>query len=359
MEYMQPDSEFMKDFITPKVGANGGGPILNANANLMPTVADEYRDISNTLDYRTNNGLGNSRVARKSDSLGGQTVDGFHGPANPSKMFGRNSKSYDLNYKRDEMTDRARSSFKKMGFKPNEVPQFAAYKPWDWNNTTALGISGTKSIGNPNQYNRNYGVPDADAVARRIYQPAPSRQTKMLSTDVEDAALRPQQTLMHPMKVVTEDRQRMKLQHIPRNTDVIESVLYENIMPRGMGSAHEAMRVYSDVGVLRQPIGTNDTGGTAVNGRWENPNSSVNPLHDMTTEDLLTMHKDDFRYVQGKNPVFEEEEYRRNEEELMGQTSSDVFHLQPKTGFNNGQFPHNASTINGPLAVYPDVGREI
>ena len=223
----------------------------------------------------------------------------------------------------------------------------------------ALGISGAKTIGNPNQYNRNYGLPDADAAARRLYQPAPSRQTKMLSTDMEDAALRPQQTLMHPMTVVTEDRQRMKLQHIPRNTDVIESVIYENIMPRGMGSRVTAPRIYNDTGVLREPIGTNDTGSRAIDGRWENPHSNVNPLHDQSMQDLLTMAKDDFRYVQGKNAEFEEKEYENGEIQLGMQHSSDTWSIQPMAGTKPGEFPHDASTINGPLAMVPEAGRQI
>ena len=360
MEYMDPSSQFMENFMTPNTGANGGGPILNANANLLPTRADEYRDLANTLDYRMNNGLGVSSNYRKPDSLGGQTVDGFQGMPYPSKMFGRNSVSYDLNYKRDEMRERASAGLKKMGFRPNEVPQFADYMPWEWNNTTALGISGAQTIGNPNQYNRNYPIPDADAVARRMYQPAPSRQTQMLSTDVEEAALRPQQTLMHPMKVVTEDRQRMKLQRIPRNSDVIEAVLYENIEPRGMGNKVEAPRVWSDVSVLREAVGTNDTGSRAVNGRWENPHSNVNPLHDTTTEDLLIMAKDDFRYVQGKDPEFENKEYGMGELELRSQHVLDTFDLQPKSGLAKPRdFPHDASTINGPLRVVPEAGREI
>ncbi len=349
MEYLDANSEFMKNFMTPNVGANGGGPILNANANLLPTRADEYRDISNTLDYRMNNGLGVSTNYRKPDSLGGQTRDGFQGMPYPSKMFGRDSKSYDLNYKRDELTERAKATFKKMGYKPNEVPQFADYMPWDWYNTTALGISGAQTIGNPNQYNRNYPLPDADAAARRLYQPTPSRQTQMLNTDVEEAALRPQRTLMHPMKVVTEDRQRMKLQRIPRNTDVIESVLYENIVPRGAGNKVEAPKIWADAGVLREPVGTNDTGSRAVNGRWENPHSNVNPLHDVTTEDLLTQAKDDVRYVQGKRPEFEEGQYQAGEMLLMSQHVTDTFNLDPRKGNAPGEYPHNASSINGPL----------
>jgi hypothetical protein len=266
-------------------------------------------------------------------------------------MFGRNSKSYDLNYLRDEMTARSAMNFKKMGFKPNEVPTQAEYFPWEWNDNQALGIGGVP-IGNPNQYNRNGVVPDADAVARRLYQPTPSRMTKMLTTDVEVAAIRPNKTLLHPMTVVSEDLQRQKLQRPSRNADVIESVTYENIMPRGMGMVgKEAPRVYSDTDVLRKPIGTNDTGGRDVDGRWENGHSNVNPLISTSLEDLLTLHKDDFKYVQGKDPGFEEDEFKRGEKLLLSQRVPDYNHVDPTAG----EYVHDAGGLNVPYAMLPNV----
>ncbi len=356
LDYLQSDSEFLKNFKTPYTGANGSGPILNANANLIPTRTDNYRDISSTLDYKLGNGLGVSTAYRKQDSMAGQTKEGFQGMAKPSKMFGRDSRSYDLNYRRDDMLDRARMSFKKMGFRPNEVPDQADYMPWQWNDNQALGIGGGP-IGNPNQYNRNYTVPDADAVARRLYQPAPSRITQMMTTDVEEAALRPNSTLMNPITVVSNDRQREKLQRIPRNADVIESVLYHNIVPRSMGPGRnvEAPRVYSDANVLRRPVGTNDTGGRDVDGRWENGYSSVNPLLDSSLEDYLTMHKSDFKYVQGKEELTETQEFVQNQEKLLNQNVQDYNHIDPKMGL----YPHNQSTINTPLVHPKGVGTQI
>lgn len=318
------DIEFLNSFRTPMTGINGHGPILNANANLLPTRSDTFRDITSTLDYRMNDGLGVSRPYRKPDSQGGQTVDGFHGLAYPSKLFGRTGKSYDLNLVRDDLMNRARNPLKILGSRPNEVPEFADYMPWQWNDLDALGIGGAP-IGNSNQYNRNYSLPDADQAARRLYQPAPSRVSKMLSTDTEMASLRPQQTLMHPLKVVSEDRQRMKLQRIPKNADVVEAVIYENIEPRGMGAKNEAVKVWGDATVLRQPVGSNDTGDKSVLGRWEAPDSTNNhPLLAMDMEDRERRAKFDVYGVQGKDPDFEYRQYLANEKKLGAQMSSDV-----------------------------------
>lgn len=317
------DIEFLNSFRTPMTGVNGHGPILNANANLLPTRSDTFRDISSTLDYRMNDGLGVSKAYRKPDSQGGQTVDGFQGLAYPSKLFGRTSRGYDLNLVRDDLMNRARNPLKVLGSKPNEVPEYADYFPWQWNDLQALGIGGSP-INNPNQYNRNYSLPDADQAARRLYQPAPSRVTKMLSTDTEEASLRPQQTLMHPLKVVTEDRQRMKLQRIPKNADVIEAVLYENIEPRGMGSKIEGVKVWGDADVLRQPIGSNETGDKSVLGRWEAPDSTNNrPLEAMDMEDRERAAKYYVSGVQGKDPEFEYKQFVANERKLYAQTASD------------------------------------
>lgn len=355
MDYLDSESAFMQNFKTPSTGANGSGPILNANANLLPTRADQYRDISDRLDFRLGNGLGIARPYRHNDSLGGSTGEGFYGWANPSKMFGRDSKTYDLNYKREEMIERAQASFKKMGFKPNEVPIGGDLMPWEWNDLQALGIGGN-SIGNPNQYNRNYSLPDADAVVRRLYQPPPSKVTKMIQTDVETQALRPNRTLLHPLKVVTEDRQRMKLQRPSRNADVVESVIYENIFPRGMGSSHGAPKIWADPDVLRQPVGTNDTGDRSCDGIWKNGYAfEGGPLLDATLEDLLVMHKNSFHQVQGKDPTKEQEQFRKAEIDLLKQEVPDYNHINP----TEAEFPRNASGLNTPLRLPKGVGGEI
>jgi hypothetical protein len=266
-------------------------------------------------------------------------------------MFGRNSVTPDLNYQRDSMTERARSSFKKLGFKPDQQPNDAYFQPWQWNNLNALGIGGGDA--NSNQYNRNYSLPDADMAARRLYQPAPSRMTKMLSTDVEVAGLTPQRTLMHPLKVVSEDRQRMKLQRIPRNADVIESVVYENIMPRGMGSKVGAPKSWSSADVLRFPIGTNETGDPTVFGRWNAGLSE--PLQDVQNEDRMRVANNDFRAVQGKQPETEEEEFEAAEAWLASQRAPDPTNITVKPG----EYPWKRSNVSQPLYMPKNVGRVI
>lgn len=344
---------FMQNFRTPYTGVNGSGPILNANANLLPTKDDSFRDISGSLDYRLNNGMGVSRSHRKNDSIGGNTESGMHGYAHPSKMFGRDSRTPDLNYVREEMDERARAGFKKMGFKPNETPQSADYFPWQWNDLKALGIGGP--AGHDGQYNRNYPVPDADAVARRTYEPAPSRKTKMLSVDTETEAYIPSRTLLHPMKVVSEDRQRMKLQRIPKNTDVAEHVVYENIAPRGMGSARTtAPRVYGDTDVLRQPIGTNDTASRAVHDRWNNGYSSANPLLETSLEDRLKAQRDTYYNIEGKNLDNELQEYEAGKQFMAKQSVFDPHGIEP----NRNEFPRGQSGLNGPLYLPASAGSE-
>lgn len=315
------DLEFTNNFRTPTTGINGGGPIMNANANLLPTRSDTFRDISSTHDYRMNNGLGVSKAYRKPDSQGGQTVDGFHGRANPTKLFGRTSRGFDLNLNRDDHMNRARMALPTMGSKANEVPQGANYFPWQWNDHVAMGEAPKN---NPNQYNRNYGLPDADQAARRLYQPAPSRLSKMLNTDTEDASLRPQQTAMHPMKVVTEDRTRMALQRISKNADVMEAVTFENIAPRGMSNKTGTYKVWADASALRQPVGSNDTGDKSVHGRWQAPSSvGTEPLHAMHMEDRLQAAKHMYHYVDGKEPHLEERHFMERELALSRQTARD------------------------------------
>lgn len=324
-QYMQEDSAFLENFETPFTGASGGGPILNPDANLMPTRADEYRDIANTLDYRLGDGLGVARFARRNDSVGGNTQDGMYGASEPSKMFGRDSRTPDLNYERENMLDRARAGFKKMGFKNAEAPPEAHFQPWQWNDLAALGIGG--SAENPNQYNRNYAPPDADAVARRSYQPAPSRLSKMLATDMEVAALRPQRTLLDPLKVVSEDRTRMALTRIPRNADVAEAVLYENIVPRGFSSRVEAPRAYAEADALRRPVGTNETADRSVLGRWNVGLSE--PLQDVQNEDRARAARFDFVGVRGYNPSAELRQFDAAREKLDAQAVADPSRVRP------------------------------
>jgi hypothetical protein len=241
-------------------------------------------------------------------------------------------------------------AFKKMGFKPDEVPLGGAMKPWQWNDIQALG-EGTHG----NQYNRNYPLPDADAVHRRLYEPAPSRRTQMLIADVETQALRQNRTLLHPLKVVTEDRQREKDQRIPRNTDVTEAVIYENIHPRGMGSKVEAPRIWSDPSVLRQPVGTNDTASRAVFDRWSNPSNPTDPLAISTLEDRLTTFKDDIKYVRGQDMDLEMKGFRASEDRLRKQFVQDPNQINPRTG----EFGNMGQSLNGPLRAVPSAGRVI
>lgn len=352
MDMLASDSQFLGNFATAFTGANGGGPILNADANLMPTRADQYRDISNSLDHRLGNGLSVARPFRKNDSMGGSTSDGFYGPVGPTKMFGRDSHTPDLNYEREQSLERARAGFKKLGFRPDEQPQGANFQPWNWNDLQALGVGGTEE--SPNQYNRNYTLPDADAVARRMYQPAPSRTTKMLSIDTEEASLMPQRTLLDPLKVVTEDRQREKLQRIPRNTDVIESVTYENIMPRGMGSRVDAPRVWGDADVLRQVVGTNETADRSVYGRWNAGYSQ--PLQAVQNEDKLRVAEHDFSAVRGKQtPSDAAQQLLRGEARLRAQTVPDPTNVAVR----RGDFPWNRDGPSGALYRPRDAGRVI
>lgn len=300
----EANEAFLKNFSTPFTGIAGGRPILNANANLLPTISDQHRDNASTVDFRLGNGLGVAKPYRKPDSLLGTAevdAEGFYGRAAPTKMFGRDMKSYDLNFVREELNERARAGLKKMGFRDAETPEFANYREWEWNNLDAFG-SGGAPINNPNQYNRNYPMPDADLAARRLYEPAPSRKTKMMAiTNMEEAAMRPNRAMYDPIKVVSEDRQRMMLQKIPRNTDVVEAVQYESqSVPRGMQSTVDAPRVYGDVDSLRQPVGTNDTGSRAVFDRWLNPYSE-NPLIASEMEDKLVRMRHQIKYVEGKS----------------------------------------------------------
>lgn len=346
-----PSPAFLESFTSAQsTGANGSGPILNANAVLLPTRADQYRDTSSFNDFKLGNGIGVARSFRKPDSMGGQTDGGFQGLPYPNKMFGRSSVQHDQNWNRDDNQERANMALKKMGTKPNEVPTGADYKPWDWNNLQAMGIGS-----HGNQYNRNYGLPDADAVARRMYEPTPSRKTKLIVTDVEEAALRPNRTAMHPMAVVSQDRQRQKEQRIPKNADVAESVIYENIMPRGMSAPNgqEAVKVWADPSVLRIPVGNNETGDRSYLGIWRNGHDVVGGATSASTmDDLLQLYKDDQEFVRGKPLPREMREFRDSEKYLNTREVADPNEIQPQ----HGEYPHGQSGISTPLKAYPSAG---
>lgn len=349
---VEPTAEFLSNFTQAQfTGANGAGPILNANAILLPNRMDNYRDTSNSNDFRLGNGLGVSRAFRKPDSMAGHGPDGFYGRVYPNVNFGRVQRSHDLNWRRDDMYDRARMGFKKMGYKPNEKPYGAYFQPWQWNDLQALGIGS-----HGNQYNRNTPLPDADAVARRLYEPTPSRKTKMLHTDVEEQALRENLTRLHPVTVVSRDMQRMKHQRIPRNTDVRESVIYENIIPRGMGPPNDvaAPKVWADTSVLRIPIGTNETGDRTVLGRWGNQDAKAvgDPMAASSNEDRLLLRRSDLRSVRGKDLDREVREFVTSNRYLNSRPVADPNYIAPQPG----EYPHGTmQDINTPLRDYSDV----
>ena len=147
-----PDSEasaaFLSNFSTAQyTGSNGNGPILNANAVLMPSTAENYWDNSTANDYRLGNGIGVSRPFSRPDSIGGQTETGMKGNPYPDKMFGRSTKSQDQNLNRLDHRERAQMNLKKMGYKPNEVPLGSHLQPWQWLNHTALGVGSAMQNG--------------------------------------------------------------------------------------------------------------------------------------------------------------------------------------------------------------------
>lgn len=355
----EPGVSFLSNFSTAQyTGSNGNGPILNANAVLMPSVAANYHDNSTANDFRLGNGLGISRPFGRPDSMGGQVEGGQQGNPYPNKMFGRSTTSHDMNTNRLDHRERAQMNLKKMGYKPEEVPLGAHLQPWQWNNNTALGIGSAMQNGQQgSQYNRNYGLPDADAAARRLYQPAPSRVTQMLAIDVEDVQMRPSRTLLHPMKVVSEDRQRDKYMRIPRNADVHESVIYENIVPRGWGPGHgqSAPRIYGRSDVLKQPVGSNETGDRSIHGIWKNASHSTDPLAVSTLEDRLQLFRDFEKNVNGRDIDREMHEYSKANIRLDNQSVYDPNTIRPL----RSEFPFGNSTPNGPLQVYQSAGRVI
>jgi hypothetical protein len=346
-EHTEPSPAFLRAFTTANhTGANGSGPILNANAVLIPTRADHYRDTSSFNDFKLGNGVGVARPYRKPDSMGGNTANGFYGLPVPNRNFGRSTVSHDRAWARDSDTARARMAFRIMGSKDGFKPPGTDFKEYDWNNQVAMGHTGASQ----HQYNRNTPMPDADAVARRLYEPTPSRKTKMIATDVEAAAYRPQRTAMEPMKVFSEDRTREMYMRIPRNTDVLEREQFKHMYPRAMGppNGREAVKVWARNDTTRQPIGTNETGDRSIFGVWKNPGEYVGMArHPETMEDRLQLRKDHTKYVLGQNVDLEMQQFRAGEEMLDQQMVEDPMHIQPA----QGEFPHNQSHTNTPLVA--------
>ncbi len=354
--FLDAESAFMQNFVTPFTGTDVDG-IMNPDISALPTIDDSYRDISNSNDFRLGTGLGVSRAFRKPDSMLAHEGDSpMFGAIQPNKNFGRSSVSQDLNNLRVDHTERAAMSFKKLGYKNAEQPDQAYYQPYEWNPQPGGPSRVEAATGDGNQrgssaysafVRSHHPTMDADQFARRSYQPAPSRLTKMLGVDVEQQGLMQQRTLLDPLTYVTNDRQREKFQNISRNTDVTEAVIYENIMPRGMAPPMgiQAPQVYSEYDVLRQPIGTNDTGSRAVFDRLTNPYS--NQGHEMlaeTLEDNLVRYKADYEFVQGKNLRAEIEDFMAGERAFAAQTTRDQI-LRPEFGNYTGRM----DGISGPV----------
>lgn len=345
LEDYEPGEEFLAAFQAANItgiSTLGSGSVMNSNITLLPTRSDPYRDSSVFNDFRLGNGLGVSRPYRRPDSQPGSAPGGMYGRTGATKMFGRDAVTPDLNFRRDDLMERARMGLKKLGFKDGEVPQGAGFKEYVWNNPQDYG-TGTHT----HQYNRNYLLPDADAVARRLYEPTPSRKTKMLGTDTEVASLLPQRTLVHPMKYVTEDMQRSKMQRVPRNVDVAEAVVYENIMPRGMGGAIKGTYVWGRTDGHRVPVGSNDTGDRSVFGRWNNPHDLTGggAMHATSMQDRLQMQNDAQKYIRGHDIDAELDGFHFAESQMDMQAVEDPFMVYPQ----EGEFPRAQSGPNRPL----------
>lgn len=352
LNYLDSDSPYMKNFNTPFTGINNNdksNSIMNANATIVPTRDDSYRDSSSFHDYRLGHGIGISKAFKKSDSLLAHSgINPIMGRIVPNKNFGRSDKTVDLNNARNVHTERAILTTPFLGTKSNENPEHSYVQPWNWNDRTNKDGSAYQS-----SVRSHHPVPDADAIHRRIYQPAPSRLTKMLSTTTELESMMPQKTLMHPMKYVTEDRQRMKHQRPSKNHDVTEAVIYENIHPRGMKAIVEAPRIYGESSVLRQPVGSSDTGDKSVFDRFNTPHDTTGggALLSETNEDRMLTAKTDFKYVRGYNLKREVEDFVKGNEYLDDQYNSNS--NVKRSMLEGGQFPLDQS-FNGPINLAPN-----
>jgi hypothetical protein len=107
-------------------------------------------------------------------------------------------------------------------------------------------------------------------------------------------------------------------------------VTYEKIMPRGMKSHVNAVKVWADADVLKQPRGTNDTGDRSVLGIWKSGVSHA--LVAATLEDPLIAQKEMQRQVRGQDLEKEINEFRAGEIALMRQKVQDPFSIQPGEG---------------------------
>jgi len=330
-ENVEPTPSFLKPFEAKGQQfptGFGTSPIMNPFAVVMPTRSDRFYDASSFHDHRLGNGLGVSRPFRKPDSLLGTHANGLNGPPMPTKNFGRSTRSHDQMWNRVKNQERANNMLAQMGSKAGEAPQGSLLRPWQWNDVQALGT------GQPgHQYNRHYGVPDASATHRRLYEPTPSKRTKMIPTDMEIAALRPSRTAMHPLKVLSEDQQRAAYLRIGRNTDVAEAVTYENIHPRGMGppNGQNAVPVYADPGQLRQPVGNGETGDRSLLGRWGMPGDTTKggAMHAATNEDAAILFRDHTRYVLGHDVDEEVRQFHAGNAYLNSQTAADPAGVTP------------------------------
>ncbi len=252
------------------------GLLFNDNANLAPTYDDSWRDIASSHDYRMPNGLGISRSFARPDS---QLRTEWFGEVQPTKNFGRDSKTVDQVDLYASNRERADMQFRILGSKPHRKPAGTDLREYEYN--VPVGYGGDERGGNTgvnhSNYNRLTPVPDADAVYRRLYQPAPSRLTKMLGADTELLGLMPQRTVMDPVSVVDNDMTRHQIRAVPRNVDVREAVRVgsaEGDAPRGMSypNGGSAVHIWSSTEGSRVPIGSDDTGDKSVFGALQAPN---------------------------------------------------------------------------------------
>ncbi len=235
--------------------------------NAVPTSDYSWHDNTSANDYRMPGGLGYSRTMSREDSMPHEV---WHGTTMPNKNPGRNSKSVDLD--RGALQDRANHMFRKLGSKPHMNPPGTNIQRWDYDVQEQQHPEGSPFY---HQHNRNNTLPpDADSVYRRLYQPPPSRLTKMLSTDVEEQGLRPNRTLMSATAMLNNDMSRRQLYAVPKNADVRESVMSGWAVgdaPRGLSRVVAQPHIWSE-SVYRAPLGSNDTGDKSVFGFLPPPN---------------------------------------------------------------------------------------
>lgn len=264
-------------------------PVTNPFANFLPDRADQFRDLASARDFRLPNGVGVSRFYRKPDSQEAWTAEGMFGPVFPDKLPGTGA-DRSRPPARSEAEQRAATVLPQIYQRAHETPEGANFRPYEWNNLQASGSGGPLQ----SMYNRNVPRPvDAQAAARRLYQPAPNRLKKLLSSDVEEAALRPTVALPPPES----DAGRIPYYRHRRNADVLETVQERSVL----FSTRGAPRVWSDASVMRAPKGFAETGGArAVRGRWSAPDIPGGESAAQTLDDRLLAHREALRWVQGR-----------------------------------------------------------